>query len=444
MANHGPMTRRCLADQQTSDVSADERLPRRSRGRSPALLSLQRLAGNRAVGTLLSGTVMQRLALPNVPGMALGSARITESTGGARAGAVTAIDEVVPPGSPRRGFPGFGDWRQAHALAVLQSGNLVALVRDQKGRYHALRTGWSIGPDIYAIQLHAAGRRGHFEVIRWVNDRVSSGTPSESWESRVRAAEQLRRQRSQAGVNAYRGLLAEALRLPADQVHEAGLGRAGDEGHTVAFDANVTQDARAWAGTQPDGAGLANAAITFGPLAFVSSTTERQYQVYPPESVQAVLFHEATHAEQRDRLTDWYTRWARAGRPGTFREWVLHAPMPTVTRQEVLSQLDNRGSPGPIGEFEAHISSFIASYQRLSAASDEVALVELVSMRDYFDMVPELPEELRMRLAAFVRALSDTQRTVLRQRAERQATGNSERPAVHAFWLWLISVCSAG
>lgn len=159
----------------------------------------------------------------------------------------------------------------------------------------------------------------------------------------------------QAGVDAYRGLLADALRMSADEIHEAGLGEESDEGHTVAFNPNVERDARAWEGTQPDGSVLANAAITFGPLAFVSSATDQQYQVYPPESVQAVLFHEATHAEQRDRLTDWYTRWVRADRPGVFREWVLRASMPAVTRREVLSQLDNRGNLGPIGEFEAHI-----------------------------------------------------------------------------------------
>ncbi|MGH2689858.1 MAG: hypothetical protein ACRDKW_13790, partial [Actinomycetota bacterium] len=219
----------------------------------PAILRLQRQAGNTAVATTL-----QRFTPPR---SSSGAGAVVQGTplavlsmrfaGIPVESPIVAEREVTPPGEVPGRFAGFDGEADAQRLARLHP-NVTAVVGDGDGRFHVYDTKWpqlsGVSDGFTIVPLASHGLR----LIRWVN--LVSPPPEQSWGFRVRQAQQLFRRHQVGGEaevrlaaeNLFRSLTGEAMAVATESVHVVRGG--GPLPGSYNFDLEIADEAKAHGG----------------------------------------------------------------------------------------------------------------------------------------------------------------------------------------------------
>ncbi|MGH2720008.1 MAG: hypothetical protein ACRDJO_00205, partial [Actinomycetota bacterium] len=397
----------------------------------PAILHLQRRAGNAAVASAL-----QRFApssgRPSSGALAGGTQLAVLSmrfAGIPVESPIVAEREVTPPGEVPGRFAGFADEAEAQRLARLVP-NVTAVAGDPGGRYHVYDTKWpplSGVSDGFAIMPVA----GHgLKVIRWVN--LVPPPPEQSWGFRVNQAHQLFR-RHQVGGEAevrdaaeklFRSLTGEAMAVGTEAVHVV----RGDEPvpGRYNFDLGIANAAKAHGGvtgsvpTTLEGL-LPEPTLTLGPLAF----DERS-----PLATFATVQHEAAHVDHATTAIAWVRRWREAMQarrpPIPFADWLegrrSRGRIPQLDFDIVKEQTDKGGGAANT-ECLGYLAGFTASFHLMRPELDGLVLFKplLEIALEWDEANHAVHAEVKAKLQAYVAdVLDDEHRDRFRSYARAQ------------------------
>jgi hypothetical protein len=328
---------------------------------------------------------VQRKALSGFIPRKVGELQGTQGPGGDElpAKAVTATEELDPPGTPSRApFEGFSEELQA-STAARRGSNMAVVARDTDERYHALLTDApSLPPDAEGSFVPT-----NLDGLTFVSvARLRTPVGADRWKSILDTAMSayarwtMTRNRFDKGLAelCFQLLVIDAMGVPPDKVR----GSTDQEWRTgvINIDLRLQGDAGGKAGsTEPlrtTGAPSdPRPTVGVGPSVFAT-----------PDNVESTITHELTHAEHTRLAVRWLKRWRASQSKGSaasvvpFHSWLAKQKVDDAVKFLVLEQLapeegDSRelstlkaGSSNT--ELLSYLAGFKATYERTDVGPD--------------------------------------------------------------------------
>jgi hypothetical protein len=364
------------------------------------------LKGNRHLSRLLdpggggSAAPIQRRALGKVANRPLATIHLTSPGYPASDMPMVVETELAPEGEDGARFSGFDDKLPAYAQAWRHSNRVCAVVQDQEGMYHTLKTDMPGRGDVSGMGItpHAHS----YNSLNWVNlPRVSgSGEPGEairSWPERVARADQWRIKEGMGQVpltfscphggvhgafsfstqkfrrcieTEYEGMLAQALGIAPAEVNVVGEGGDTNPGAPVSF--NLKLDSKAKGGTTrlptDRESAMPENGIVFGPAAFHQKT-----------EIQTIgtAVHEVTHFDHAALAIEWLEKWRASTKEGDFYAWLkgqLEKKKLTKEQYDIVKEATTEEDSTT--ELLSHVAGFMATFHRLDPELDPMIRFE--------------------------------------------------------------------
>jgi hypothetical protein len=360
------------------------------RSRQALLQQIGRLHGNGHVSRLLessgnrANSLVQRRTLGAVGSDRLASISVSSMYFPTVQMEIVAESELAPEGERASRFEGFDDRLMAYAQAWRHRDRVCAVVQDQDGKYHTLKTDFPGRGDVNSLSI--VPFQNNYQSLRWVNlPQVSNtgeaGAAVTSWSGRAERAHSWRQSWELRSVPSsfacphdgqhsatldqfrrcieteYASLLAQTLDIGRGDVNIIGAGGPTNPGALVSFDLTLDEKAHGGITTLPTDrtSEVPESGITFGWRAF-NSHSEIQ--------LLGTAVHEATHFAHAEMAIDWLQRWRASSSRSEFPEWLRQQrDRRRLTREQYdLIIEETRSGESPATETLSHLEGFMATY----------------------------------------------------------------------------------
>jgi hypothetical protein len=367
---------------------------------------LGRVKGNAHLSRLLDAAstrpapILQRRALGKVASRPLASINLMSPDDPQAEKQVNVESELAPEGEAAKTFNGFPERLSAYALAWRHSERLCAVVEDQDGSYHALKTDFPGRGDTASMTImpyqHGFGR------LHWVNlPRVTaSGEPGAaltSWTERVQRANDWRLKEGMGQVpftfscphggihgafsfstqkfrrcieTEYASLLAQTLGIARAEINI--IGESGDTNPGAPVGFNLKLDSKAKGGTTrlptDRESAMPENGIVFGPAAF-----------YQQSDIQTLgtAVHEVTHFDHAALAMEWLEKWRASTEEGDFYAWLKEQlEKRRLTKEQYDIIKEQTTEEDSTTELLSHIAGFMATFHHLDPELDPMIRFE--------------------------------------------------------------------
>ena len=437
--------------------------PRAAERLSPELVRrLQETHGNAAVQRALAenGPVIQRQEIDAAIGKPIAVLSIDSPGAPSLTDAVANVEnELVPPGQKPGEFEGYEHRIQAFGHVWSQT-NLCAVVTDQEGRYHALKTDFP-GRSAQA-EVTIAPTQHPFKKVQWVNV-PGRGDPGKdtgfgSWKERADRARSLHAKWQFPGATSYTcphsgmhdentkagmqrclqieftNLLAQALDIAPSEIHIAATEGDHSPDHLVTFDLFM-DDAHGKGGTRiptDESTEVSPPTVALGPMAFMSES-----YVYTLSTAVHETQH-FTHAKDAEALLE---EWRSKKRKETFIEWLRNQKKKKrITAEQYALAVDMTKGDSPDSEILSHLEGFLASYHRIEVSDSPYLLKNIGDIADYWLFSSSsIGDAAIARLAAYYSTLDQAHKDKLAEYAQAGFDRTKSDHNLNLFWNRLVT-----
>ncbi|MCI0398147.1 MAG: hypothetical protein L0332_09115 [Chloroflexi bacterium] len=405
-------------------------------------MQMQQQYGNAYVQRLLGQApgLVQRQPLPDVAGQPLAAITLDDPASVMVNGLIHVETELLPAGEKPGQFPGYQERLQAYALAWSQN-NICAVVTDQEGRYHALKTDWPGRSSQVSAQIEPFVHP--YARLSWVNLPGKQELFSEngnSWAERVdRVQGWYQSWQLKAVPNSFKtnfpgqnfqehlqrefvSLLAGALDISPSLIYVAQKEGDRDPTALITFDLWMS-DAQGMGGIKgalpsDETTEVKEPTVAIGPRAF-----NRDSYKY----ILGTVIHETQHFSHATIGNELLLRWRKSGSRLSFEKWLRNElGRRRISREEFDLVLEMIHDDEDASETLSYLEAFLAIYHRLPVSGNANRFHELDTMVEYWIRAGhEINDSSIRRLAAYYRVLDEEHRQDFAEHA-RQAQGAAD------------------
>jgi hypothetical protein len=435
--------------------------------------SIGRVQGNRHLSRVLARqvktapkgpTLVQRRALGEVAERPLASISFSSPGYVATETTITAETELTPETEQPGRFTGFDQRLLGYAQAWRHRDRICAVVQDQEGKYHAIKTSFP-GRGV-VDSLSVVPFRLDFRRLWWVNlPRVSRGADAAavltSWSERAgramnwhrlwkdrrvpesfRCPHDGRHGGESPSLNDFRrcleaeyaALLVQALDVARGDVHVIPSGGNANPNALVNFNLEM-DDAKARGGITrlptDRSSAIPESGITFGPLAF-NSRSEIQ--------LLGTAVHESTHLAHAELAIDWLQRWRGTRTRDSFPDWLRGQMRRRRLSREQYDLIieETRSGDSPSTETLAHLEAFMATYHHMPIDETIYRFEQIDKGAEFWAFAGHAINDSSIsRLASYYRSLNATRQHDFADHARSRQRG-TVRP-YRDFWNRVVS-----
>ncbi len=428
---------------------------------SEVVRRLQETHGNAAVQRALAGQApdIQRQEIGSTIGKPIAYLSIQSPDSPSLTDALANVEnELVPPGQKPGEFEGYAHRIQAFGHVWAQT-NLCAVVQDQEGRYHALKTDFP-GRSAQA-EVTIAPTPHPFKKLQWVNvpGRGDPGTDTGygSWKQRADRARDLHARWKQPGITRYTcphsgihdenskagmqrclqieftNLLAQALDIARSEIHIAASEGDHSPDHLVTFDLFM-DDAHGKGGARiptDESTEVSPPTVALGPRAFNSES-----YVY----TLSTAVHETQHFTHAMDAVALLAEWRSKETKKSFIEWLRsQKKKKRITAEQYALAVDMTKGDSPDSEILSHLEGFMASYHRIEVSESPHLMKNIGDMADYYLFASSsIGDAAIARLAAYYSTLDQAHKDRLAEYARAGFKRTKSDHNLNLFWDRLV------